>query len=134
MPPVELLIVEDDRIWLNQHNEWFQQAGFCCHATDDSAIALQFAQNPLIRVGVIDEILFVPPVIPGAKGELQRWQGQGVIREIRKTGSDIRFIFITSAPSQRSAENQTSIFEEGALLRCLPPVIAVIHKEEMSNP
>ena len=138
-PPV--LILDDDEQWLARHERRLRNAGINCYATQDSREAIEFAREHKINIALIDEILFVPPVSNSQEGELQRWQGRGVIREIVEAGLvDAHFIFITAAPAKRSGWNtpaflQEIFWQEVISLRRISGVMNVINKSEIeSNP
>ncbi|MUG96973.1 hypothetical protein F7734_33405 [Scytonema sp. UIC 10036] len=110
------------------------------YATQDSREAIEFAIEHQIKIALIDEILFVPPISNSQEGELQRWQGKGVIRKIVEAGLvDTRFIFITAAPAKRSGWNTSAFLQEVFLQEVttlrIPGVMNIINKSEIeSNP
>jgi hypothetical protein len=127
-----ILILEDEEIWLARHNLRLTQAGFKCRYTALAKEAIELAKDPEIRITLIDEILYVPPVPNDElKRELQRWSGSDVIHEINKFRSDMQFILVTSAPRLRSQGNLDTLTHETARLRRLKGVIDVIHKHSI---
>ncbi len=139
MPIHPVLILDDDKNWLAQHKQQLINAGIDCFATLDSSEAIQLAIQHKIKVALIDDILFVPPISNPQEDELQRWQGRGVIREIVKAGLvNTHFIFITAAPAKLSGWN-TPVFlpevfsKEVASLRKISGVINVINKSEIES-
>ncbi|WP_243147226.1 hypothetical protein [Scytonema sp. UIC 10036] len=161
-PPV--LILDDDEYWLAQHERRLRNAGINCYATQDSSEAIKFALKNKIKIALIDEILFIPPISNSQEGELQRWQGKGVIREIVRNWSvldfqnlkrrqrngvireivragliDTHFIFITAAPAKRSGWNtpaflQEVFWQEVTSLRKILGVNVINKSEIESNP
>ncbi len=141
MPNLPVLILDDDEHWLARHERRLRNAGIDCYATQHSSEAIEFAIENKIKIALIDEILFVPPISHSQEGELQRWQGKGVIREIVEAGLvDTHFIFITAAPAKRSGWNTPAFLQEVFLqevtsLRRISGVMNVINKSEIeSNP
>ena len=141
MPNLPVLILDDDEHWLARHERRLRNAGIDCYATQYSSEAIEFAREHKIKIALIDEILFVPPISNSQEGELQRWQGRGVIREIVEAGLvDAHFIFITAAPAKRSGWNtpaflQEIFWQEVISLRRISGVMNVINKSEIeSNP
>lgn len=133
-----ILILEDDELWLARHKLRLVEAGLDCYATQDSKEALKVAKtDPSIKFVLIDEILYVPPVPPKEKDrELQRWQGDGVIREITAQRSDIQFIVISAAPQIASddQDGDRQIFRrETQKLRRRQGVIDIVHKIDIEE-
>ncbi len=138
MPDFRVLILEDDESWLARHERRLRQAGF----SDDRIVATQHAKeaiqicktDPTVRFVIVDHILYVPPIPPeGQEGELQRWQGDGVIREVTAQRTDIRFIFVSSYP-QRESNNDLRVFvRETARMKEQKSVIDVIHKLDIED-
>ncbi|WP_448573969.1 hypothetical protein [Trichothermofontia sp.] len=133
-----ILILEDDELWLARHERRLQNAGFDCYATQDAKEALKAAKtDPTIKFILIDESLYVPPgPSQGETGELQRWQGHGIIREITAQRSDIQFIVISAAPQLASDEHDgdRQVFRrETQKLRRQPGVIDIVHKLDIEE-
>lgn len=133
-----ILILEDEEQWRNSHELRLMKAGFDCLATSDVKEAIQAAKiDPAIKFALIDEILYVSPVPRDlSEGELQRWQGYGVIREINKQRSDIQFIIISNAPQRESDEQDSDnhVFrQKTAELRRQPGVIDMVHKADIED-
>lgn len=133
-----ILILEDDELWLARHERRLTNAGFNCYATQDAREALKAAKtDPTVKFILIDEILYVPPVpTQGGEGELQRWQGHGVIREITAQRSDIQFIVISAAPQLASDEHDgdRQVFRrETQKLRRQQGVIDIVHKLDIEE-
>lgn len=138
MPDFRVLILEDDESWLARHERRLRQAGFA----DDRIITTQVAKeaiqicktDPTIKFVIVDHILYVPPIPPeGQEGELQRWQGDGVIREVTAQRADIRFVFVSSYP-QRESNNDLRLFvRKTAWLKEQNSVIDVIHKLDIED-
>lgn len=130
-----VLILEDNELWLSQHERRLREGGFKCHATQHAEEAIRIAKMDLsVKFALIDEILFVPPVpVETQHRQLQRWQGSGVIRETMQLRSDLKFIFVTSAPEQRS-EGKSQLFRrEVNRLKMLPGVIDVVHQQDIQE-
>ncbi|WP_392534742.1 hypothetical protein [Nostoc sp. C117] len=130
-----VLILDDEEHWLARHEQQLRKAGIDCYPTQDSSEAINFAREHKIKIALIDEILF------SQEGELQRWQGSGVIREIVEAGLiDTHFILITAAPAKRSGWNtpaflQDVFWQEITSLENISGVINVINKSQIdSNP
>ncbi|MBD2254441.1 response regulator [Nostoc parmelioides] len=134
-----VLILDDHEHWLALHERRLKNAGIDCHATQNSSEAIDWAIQNKIKVALIDEILFVPSISNSQEGELQRWQGKGVIRKIVEAGLiHTYFIFITDAPAKRSGWNtpgflQEVFLQEIASLRRISGVINVINKSEIES-
>lgn len=130
-----VLILEDDELWLSQHERRLREGGFKCHATQYAEEAIRIAKmDSSVKFALIDEILFVPPIpIETQHRQLQRWQGSGVIREAMLLRPDLKFIFVTSAPEQRS-EGKSQLFRrEVNRLKSLPGVIGVVHQQDIQE-
>ena len=138
MTEPNILILDDEEEWLYRHRGRLEDAGLNCCATQLSKEAIKIAKtNRNIKFALIDEILYVPPVPSNQRDrELQRWQGQGVIREISAQRSDIQIIVITSAPQLKSEEQgeDNQVFrQETAKLRRQKCVIDIIHKQDIKD-
>lgn len=133
MPKPSILILDDDEMWLARHERRLNQAGFRCFATQLAKQAIDWGKSETsIGFALIDEILFVPPVpIDTSLGELQRWQGSGVIREITNLRRDLQFIIVTSAPQLRSHGDLQLFTRETSKLRRQANTIDVIHKQDI---
>ncbi len=130
-----VLILDDDERWLALHERRLKQAGIDSYATQYSSEAIEFAKKTKIKIALIDEILFVPPVFNEQEAELQRLQGRGVLREIVNYSPDTLFIFITSAPAKRGNLTEPGLWRELVSLKVLAGVIEVINKQEIDcNP
>ena len=133
MPTV--LILEDNELWLSQHERWLKEGGLKCHVTQYAEEAIRIAQmDSSVKFALIDEILFVPSSSSETQyRQLQRWQGSGVIRESRLLRPDLQFIFVTSAPEQRS-EGKSQLFRrEVNRLKLMPGVIDVFHQQDIQE-
>lgn len=135
MGELSILILDDDEKWLALHERRLRQAGFKCRDTQLAKEAIEIAKtDPTIKFALLDEILFVPPIpVEGNDGELQRWQGSGVVREISHQRSDIQMIVVTSAPQLRSQGDSRLFSQETAKLRRQPGVIDIIHKQDIET-
>jgi hypothetical protein len=133
MSKPSILILDDDEMWLARHERRLTQAGFKCFATQNAKQAIDWGKSETsIKFGLVDEILFVPPVpINESQRELQRWQGSGAIREIAAMRHDIQFIIVTSAPQLHSQENDRLFSRETSKLRRQPQVVDLIHKQDI---
>jgi CheY-like chemotaxis protein len=138
VPDFRILILDDDELWLARHERRLTQFGFSCYATQDAREAIKVAKtDPAIKFALIDEILYVAPVpIREDERELQRWQGEGVIREITAQRSDIQIIIVTAA-AQFASEKQdgdAQVFRrETARLRRRLGVIDIVHKLDIEE-
>ncbi len=135
MSKPSILILDDDEMWLARHERRLTQAGFKCFATQEAKRAITWGKSePSIKFGLIDEILFVPPIpIDETQRELQRWQGSGAIREIIAMRHDIQFIIVTSAPQLKSQGDIQLFSRETSQLRRKPNVIDILHKQDIEN-
>ncbi|MBN3957456.1 hypothetical protein [Nostoc sp. NMS8] len=133
MPNPQVLILDDDERWLALHERRLKNAGIDYYPTQHSTDAIEFAKNNNTKIALIDEILFVPPVFNEQEGELQHWQGRGVVREIINHGLDTQFIFITSAPNKRGKLTEKEFWQEVVSLKILPGVVEVINKQEIDH-
>jgi hypothetical protein len=70
-----VLILDDDERWLALHERRLKNAGINYYGTQHSTTAIEFAKKNDIKIALIDEVLFVPPVFNEQEGELQHWQG-----------------------------------------------------------
>lgn len=133
MGDLNVLILDDDEMWLARHERRLRQAGFKCHTTQLAKEAIEIANtNAAIKFALIDEILFVPPVpLDETQAELQRWQGSGVVREIAAHRFDIQIIMVTSAPQLRSHGDNLLFSRETAKLRRQRGVIDIVHKQDI---
>lgn len=132
-----VLILDDDDKWLYLHRGKLEDAGFKCRATKLAKEAIDIGKtDPTIKFGLIDEILYVPPIPQeGEIGEKQRWMGSGVVRELTAYRSDLQFIVVTSAPYLVSSGDSRVLIQETARLRRQRGVIDIIHKQEIeANP
>ncbi|HAZ46824.1 MAG TPA: hypothetical protein DDW76_30745 [Cyanobacteria bacterium UBA11369] len=132
---MSILILDDDEKWLALHERRLRQAGFKCRATQLAKEAIEIAKtDPTVKFALLDEILFVPPVpVEGKTGELQRWQGSGVVREIANHRRDVQIIMVTSAPQLRSQGDSKLFTKETAKLRRQRGVIDIIHKQAIDE-
>jgi hypothetical protein len=133
-----IVILEDDELWLARHERRLTTAGFDCYATQDAKEAIKAAKtDPAIKFVLVDEVLYIPPVPRKAgEGELQRWQGHGVIREITAQRSDVQFIVISAAPQWASDEeggDQQIFRRETQRLRRQQGVIDIVHKLDIED-
>jgi hypothetical protein len=130
-----ILILDDDEMWLARHERRLSQAGFKCRSTQLAKEAIEIGKTDVsVKFALIDEILYVPPIpINEAQGELQRWQGSGVIRELAALHSAVQFIVVTSAPQLRSGEDNRLFSKETAKLRRQKGVIDIIHKQDIEE-
>lgn len=134
MGELSILILDDDEKWLARHERRFREAGFKCRATQFAKEAIDIAKtDSTIKFAMVDEILFVPPVTDGKTGELQRWQGSGVVREIAHQRPDIQIIMVTSAPQLRSQGDSQLLTKETAKLRRQDGVRDLIHKQDIDE-
>ena len=134
MGELSILILDDDEKWLARHERRLRQAGFKCRATQFAKEAIEIAKTDgTIKFALLDEILFVPPVTEGKTGELQRWQGSGVVREIANQRQDVQIIMVTSAPQLRSQGDSQLFSKETAKLRRQRGVIDIIHKQDIDE-
>lgn len=135
MGELNILILDDDEKWLALHERRLRQAGFKCRATQFAKEAIEIAKtDSTVKFALLDEILFVPPVpTEGKNGELQRWQGSGVVREIANHRSDVQIIMVTSAPQLRSQGDSQLFSKETAKLRRQRGVIDIIHKQDIDE-
>ena len=133
-----ILILDDEDAWLYQHRGHLEDAGFNCYATRLAKEAIKIAKtNPSIKFAIIDEILYEPPIPIDPKArELQRWQGQGVVREITAQRLDIQIIVVTSAPqisSEGSVNSNQAFRHETKRLRRQKCVIDIVHKQDIEE-
>lgn len=134
MGELNILILDDDEKWLALHERRLRQAGFKCRATQYAKEAIEIIKTDgTVKFALLDEILFVPPVIEGKTGELQRWQGSGVVREIANHRPDVQIIMVTSAPQLRSQGDSRLFTKETAKLRRQSGVIDIIHKQDIDE-
>lgn len=135
MGELTILILDDDEKWLALHERRLRQAGFKCRATQFAKEAIEIARTDgTVKFALLDEILFVPPVpAEGKTGELQRWQGSGVVREIANHRADIQIIMVTSAPQLRSQGDSQLFSKETAKLRRQRGVIDIVHKQDIDE-
>ncbi len=133
MTQTSILILDDDEKWLALHERRLTQADLSYFATQEAGKAIDWGKSKeAIKFALIDEILYVPPIpLNEEEGELQRWQGSGVIREITNLRSDIQFIVVTSAPQKRSDGDNLLFSKETAKLRRQRGVIDVVHKHNI---
>jgi hypothetical protein len=135
---LRILILEDEEEWRNSHELRLIKAGFDCFATGDSKEAIKAAKtDPTIKFALVDEILYaIPFPVNEEERELQRWQGQGVIKEITAQRSDIQFIIISAAPQIKSDSKQgdSHVFrKETSRLRRQQGVIDIVHKADIKE-
>jgi CheY-like chemotaxis protein len=130
---MSVLILDDDEKWLALHERRLRQAGVKCRTTQLAKEAIEIAKtDPTIKFALLDEILFVPPIPrEGKDGELQRWQGAGVVREISHQRSDIQMIMVTSAPQLRSNGDLRLFSQETNKLSRQRGVIDLVHKQDI---
>lgn len=130
LPVPIVLILEDDELWLARHKKHLMKAGFRTHTTEHAKDALKSLKNNLsIRCALIDEVLYVPPIpLEEEDRELQSLQGIGVVRELRKWRSDIKFVVVTAKPYKKSDGDVKVFCRETAYLQQNPGVVAIIHK------
>ena len=135
MNDVNVLILDDEELWLARHERRLQQAGVTYRSTQSAKEAIEIGKtDPTIKFAIVDEILFVPPVPSDPDDrELQRWQGSRVVKEIVAQRSDVQFILVTSAPEQRSEGTIRSFRQETANLRQQRGVIDIIHKQDIED-
>ena len=135
MGELSILILDDDEKWLALHERRLRQAGFKCRTTQFAKEAIEIAKtDATVKFALLDEILFVPPVpVEGKTGELQRWQGSGVVREIANHRSDLQIIMVTSASQLRSQGDSQLFSKETAKLRRQRGVIDIIHKQDIDE-
>jgi V8-like Glu-specific endopeptidase len=140
----EILILEDDPRILRKHQEELEVAGFQCYPTCWAEEAIILVSNkPSIRFALIDIILCIPTALEPdmqtslmyVTEDLQSLNGEGVVRKINsiKPRLDIKFIFITFAPEQRSKGELITLKDEEKKLRKFRGVIDVIHRYQLSN-
>lgn len=62
MADLSTLILDDDELWLTQHERRLTQAGFKCRSTQLAKEVIDIVKtDPSIKFALIDEILFVTP-------------------------------------------------------------------------
>ena len=130
-----VLILDDDEHMLRKHKKYLKDAPFECLTTQYAKEAIERTINdPSIQFVLVDQILFIPP-IPSTKeeGELQQWQGEGVVREINSTRPDVRFIFVTAAPMKESDNGGDAIVREEFRLKNHRGVIDLIHRIQIED-
>ncbi len=130
-----VLILDDDPQWLEKLKAPLEDAGFKCRETQLASEAIDIALNDhLIKIALIDEILFVPP-IPTDENQriLQDFQGSGVIREIKAKRPDIAFFMVTSEPRVTSKGDINKFTQETIRLQKDTGVIELIHKEAIDK-
>ncbi len=135
MSEFNVLILDDEELWLARHERRLQKAGLTYRSTQLAKEAIEMGKtDPTIKFVIVDEILFVPPVPSDpAERELQRWQGSRVVKEIANQRSDVQFILVTSAPGQRSDGESRRFRRETAKLRRQRGVIDIIHKQDIED-
>ncbi|WP_448573961.1 hypothetical protein [Trichothermofontia sp.] len=105
------LVLEDERAFLEQIVQNMEERGIPCIPTQSAKEAIKLAQNPEIDTAIIDQIL------EQEDGDLQKYQGEAVVRNIHEIRPDLASIFFTKSGRKDLKE--------------LPGVIEVISKPEL---
>jgi CheY-like chemotaxis protein len=145
----KVLILEDDLTILNRHQAALERLGIVCFPTQlaRQAIDLMLGDRS-IRFALIDVILHEIDESSSRfeldltsnylinEPEMQAYTGDGVVREINSHRSDVKYIFITSSPENRSQQSngQFSAFrKEEERLRRNRGVVDFIHRYQVDG-
>jgi hypothetical protein len=134
MPRPIIIILEDDKNFLDQHTDRLRGAGYDCWPTQDCNQAVRWAcENPDIRMVLVDEMLLEFGDVPDETRQPQRLLGSGVIREINFHREDVKFIYITASPVIGSQGIFQRLRNNACLLRNQRGVIWLFHRYEFED-